>query len=197
MPAMATSDAGAHDRAGRPVEGSPGAPSLPPAITVLPARAVTVSPASAVAVSPGCAVTLSAACAVTLSLALTIVLAGAVDAEHAVQYRFLVLGFVTDADGRPVAEQPIQVIRDKTGLAYRGATDSRGFYVVVVRLGDESAGEPLTLSIGPAASIHIVAHFDPKNHADERGTRVDLVAGRIVERPESFPPTLREFLGGS
>jgi hypothetical protein len=75
--------------------------------------------------------------------------------------------------------------------SYTGARDGAG------RRGAGSPGTPsLTLAIGPAASIQIVAHFDPKNHADDRGTRVDLVARRILERAESFRPTLREFLGG-
>jgi hypothetical protein len=128
------------------------------------------------------------------AVALAIAFAGAGSAEHALPFRFVVLGFVTDTGGRPVADHPILVVREKTGLAYRSATDASGFYVVVLRLGDESAGEPLTLSIGPAPTVRIVARFDPANHADERGTRVDLVAGRVVERAQSFRPTLREFL---
>ncbi len=114
-------------------------------------------------------------------------------AEHEVFYRFVVLGYAIDATGRPLPHQPVELIRDKTGFSYLGETDDTGFYVIVARLGDESVGERLTLKISEAAS-KLAARFDPKNHADDRGTRVDLVAGKPVERAAWFPSTLRHFL---
>jgi hypothetical protein len=64
----------------------------------------------------------------------------------------------------------------------------------VVRLGDESAGETLTLGVGKAATT-ITARFDPVNHSDDRGTRVDLEGTKFVERTAGFRPTLARFLG--
>jgi hypothetical protein len=128
-------------------------------------------------------------------LVLTFVLAGGAlaAAEHEVFYRFVVLGYARDATGRPLAHESVELIRDKTGFSYLGETDEAGFYVIVARLGDESVGERLTLKIGQAAA-KLTARFDPTNHTDDRGTRVDLVAGRPVERAAWFPSTLRHFL---
>lgn len=116
-----------------------------------------------------------------------------VGAEHTVYFRYVVLGFVKDAGGKLVRGRPVEVIRDKTGLTYHGETDEQGFFVVVVRLGDESAGETLTVRIGTAVT-RIAARFDPANHTDHRGTRVDLEGPKFVERTSAFRPTLVRFL---
>lgn len=131
-----------------------------------------------------------------LPLALALLLAGAslAAAEHRPYYRFIVLGYVTDAAGHPVADREVELVRDKTGFSYLDRTNARGFYVIVARLGDEDLGERLTLRLG-GATVAITARFDPADHVDERGTRVDLVAGRPVERAAWFPSTLRAFLG--
>jgi len=115
-------------------------------------------------------------------------------AEHTVYYRYVVLGFVKDARGKLVGGHPVEVVRDKTGLVYPGETDEQGFFVVVVRLGDESAGETLTLRVGQAVTT-ITARFDPVNHTDDRGTRVDVEGTKFVERTAAFRPTLTRFLG--
>lgn len=116
-------------------------------------------------------------------------------AEHEVYYRYVVLGYVQDAQGAPRRAQTVELVRDRTGLAYRAETDAQGLFVLVARLGDESAGEILTLHVGDRHT-RIAARFDPGNHVDERGTRVDLVGGRFVERAASFPSTLARFLQG-
>jgi hypothetical protein len=125
-------------------------------------------------------------------LALAVAAAPAV-AEHTVYFRYVVLGFVKDGDGKLVRGRAVDVVRDKTGLAYHGETDERGFYVVVLRLGDESAGETLTLRVGNATTT-IAARFDPANHTDDRGTRIDVEGRRFVERTSAFRPTLVRFL---
>jgi hypothetical protein len=117
-----------------------------------------------------------------------------VSAEHEVYYRFTVLGYARDAAGTPRPSQSVELIRDKTGFSYLGETDAAGLFVIVARLGDESAGEGLTLLLG-AARAQLTARFDPANHSDERGTRVDFEGGRVVERPAWFRSTLANFLG--
>jgi hypothetical protein len=113
--------------------------------------------------------------------------------EHTVYYRYVVLGFVKDAKGKAVAGREVEVVRDKTGLAYRGRTDEQGMFLIMVRLGDESAGETLTVRAGGAATT-VTARFDPANHFSDRGTRVDLDGTRYVERHEAFQPTLARFV---
>lgn len=122
--------------------------------------------------------------------------AGVASAEHEVYYRYVVLGYVTDAGGQPVSGRMVKLVRDKTGFSYLDETNQQGLYVLVARLGDESAGETLTLRVGELRT-RVTARFDPANHTDERGTRVDLQGTRFVERAAWFRPTLAHLLGSS
>jgi hypothetical protein len=134
---------------------------------------------------------------VVAAIALCLVLAVAVShAEHEVFYRYTVLGYVKDAGGRPVRGREVKLVRDKTGFSYLGEADAKGLYVIVVRLGDESVGEQLTLSTGKV-SMRITVRFDAQNHRDERGTRIDVEGPKVVERAAWFPSTLALFLGTS
>jgi hypothetical protein len=114
--------------------------------------------------------------------------------EHEIYYRYTVLGYIKDGAGKPRAGQTVELIRDKTGFSYVGRTDEAGLFVIVARLGDESAGESLTLRLGDT-HLSLVARFDATNHTDERGTRVDVNGTRVVERPGSFRATLATLLG--
>lgn len=128
-----------------------------------------------------------------LGLLVAVVAAPAV-AEHEIFYRYTVLGYVKDAAGKPSPGQTVELIRDKTGFSYLGETDESGLFVIVARLGDESAGESLTLRLGTTRQ-RLVARFDAANHTDERGTRVDLEGARVLERPAWFRSTLATLLG--
>ena len=131
------------------------------------------------------------------SLVLAVLLPGLVApaaAEHEIFYRFTVLGYVKDARGKPVAEATVQVVRDKTGFSYLGVTDARGLFLVLTRLGDESVGEALTVRQG-TTERRIAVAFDPTNHADERGTRVDFEGARAVEHAAWFRSTLLNVVG--
>jgi hypothetical protein len=127
---------------------------------------------------------------------LIVLMAAPAAAEHEVYYRYTVLGYVKDAAGKPRPSQTLELIRDKTGFSYLGETDADGLFVIVARLGDESAGEGLTLRYG-AVRTRVTARFDARNHTDERGTRVDLEGGKAVERPTWFRSTLTKLLGAS
>lgn len=123
------------------------------------------------------------------------VLAGAGTArpEHEIFYRYTVLGYLEDGLGKVRAGVGVELTREKTGFSYLGTTDASGLFVVIARLGDESLGERLRLRAG-SDSVVITARFDPADHRHERGTRVDFVAGKPVERPAAFAATLRRFL---
>lgn len=129
-----------------------------------------------------------------LVVLVAVVLVAVVGAEHEVYYRYVVLGYVNDDRGKPLAGQTVELVRDKTAFSYLGETDNQGLYVITARLGDESVGERLTLRAG-TRSTRLSARFDPSNHVDDRGTRVDLEGDRFVERASSFRPTLARFLG--
>lgn len=126
-------------------------------------------------------------------LAVVLVAPARAPGEHEVHFRYTVLGLVQDAQGQPRGGLPVVLVRDKTGLGYRGETDPHGLYVVVARLGDETLGEDLTLRIGDART-RLTVQFEVDNHRDERGTRVDLEGARWLERPASFRSTLARFL---
>ncbi len=117
-------------------------------------------------------------------------------AEHRVYFRYVVLGYVTDDAGRPLRARTVRVLRDKTGIGYDAETDGDGLFVAVMRLGDESAGETLTVLAGKARAA-IVARFDPSDRRADRGTRVDLEGTRFVERPAAFQATLARVLGSA
>ena len=131
-------------------------------------------------------------------LALLVLLAGFLTgpaaAEHEIYYRYTVLGYIKDGTGKPQPGQTVELIRDKTGFSYLGRTDESGLFVIVARLGDERAGESLTLRWG-TARLRLVARYDATNHSDERGTRVDVDGARVLERPASFRATLATWLG--
>jgi hypothetical protein len=131
-----------------------------------------------------------------LVLTALVLTAASAQAEHEVYYRYTVIGYVRDAAGTPLRDQALEVVRDKTGFSYLARTDETGMFLFITRLGDEAVGESLTLQYG-AASLKLVARFDPSNHTDERGTRVDVEAGRFVEKPASFRSTLTQFLGSA
>jgi hypothetical protein len=126
---------------------------------------------------------------------LAAVAATTVVAEHEVFYRYTVLGYVRDA-GKPRPGQRVELTRDKTGFSYLADTDETGLFVLVARLGDESAGESLTLRVA-TTEARLVARFDPANHTEERGTRVDLEGTRVLERPAWFRATLTHLLGAA
>jgi len=114
-------------------------------------------------------------------------------AEHQVSYRYIVLGYVIDAENQGRAGVRVELQRDKTGFSYLGETDTDGFYVIVARLGDESVGESLHLR-AEGQAMTLTARFNPADHATERGTRVDFTARRPVESPSAFAVTLKRYL---
>lgn len=120
-------------------------------------------------------------------------LASTATAEHEVYYRYVVLGYVKDVKGVPLRGVTIELVREKTGFSYLAETDAEGFYVIVSRLGDESAGERLRIKAG-SPSTTIIARFDPQDHAVDRGTRLDFLGKKAVERSTWFASTLKRFL---
>ena len=120
-------------------------------------------------------------------------ISGVARAEHQVSYRYIVLGYVIDAENRGRPGVRVELRREKTGFSYLGETDTNGFYVIVARLGDESAGESLHLRAEGQATT-LTARFDPADHATERGTRVDFTVRKPVESPTAFAVTLKRYL---
>jgi hypothetical protein len=115
------------------------------------------------------------------------------DATHLPDHRFLVLGFVTDGEGRPIAGVKVIVTRLKTGLEYPTTTEREGFYLVVLHLHDEDEGERLGFD-ARGTKGEVRARFDKRDKKVERGTRVDVRADRLMENRPAFAETLRAYL---
>ncbi len=128
-----------------------------------------------------------------VALLATVVSAMPAAATHAPDHRFILIGFVTDGQGRPLTDLPVVVTRVKTGLAYQTRTEGDGLYFVIIHLHDEDQGESLRVSAN-RVSGEIRASFDMRDKKVERGTRVDVRGDQVVERRESFAETLRAYL---
>ena len=114
-------------------------------------------------------------------------------AEHEPNHRFVLIGYVKDAKGKPLEGALVEVVRVKTGLLYRETSDRDGFYVIIVHLHDEDLGDSLEVSTrGRSATVK--AEFNPKDSTTERGTRIDFVGQKIEERRSWFSATLKAFL---
>ena len=128
-----------------------------------------------------------------LSLAALVGASMPAGATHLPDHRFLVLGYVTDADGRPVAGARVVVTRLKTGLEYPTTTERDGFYLVVLHLHDENLGEALGVD-AKGVKGEVRARFEVSDKKVERGTRVDVRDRRLVENRSAFAETLRAYL---
>lgn len=126
-------------------------------------------------------------------LAGTLAWPATVPATHLPDHRFLLIGYVSDASGRPVAAAPVIVTRLKTGLEHRTRTEPDGLYFVVLHLHDEDEGERIGIEVSGGRG-EIRARFDVRDRKVERGTRVDFRGGRLVENRAAFAETLRRYL---
>jgi len=131
--------------------------------------------------------------AAVVAAGLLVGLGGPARGEHEIHYRYIVLGYVADAQGVPRGSTPVELVRNKTGFSYLAESDATGFFLIIARLGDESVGEALTLRVERAATT-ITARFDPADHGAHRGTRVDVQGATFRERAAFFAPTLARFL---
>jgi Carboxypeptidase regulatory-like domain len=127
-----------------------------------------------------------------LTLMLGLIAAPA-NATHLPDHRFLVLGFVTDAEGHPVAGARVVVTRVKTGYEYPTSSERDGFYLVILHLHDEDEGERLVID-AKGVKGEVRARFDTHDKKSERGTRVDVRGDRLVETRAAFAETLRDYL---
>lgn len=132
-------------------------------------------------------------CSLPAALVLLVLSTAPAGATHGPDHRFLVIGVVTDAEGRPLANAPVVVTRLKTGLAYPTRTEADGLYLVVVHLHDEDEGEALSVSANGVTGA-VRARFDPSDKHVERGTRVDVRGREVREDRRALAETLRAYL---
>ena len=138
-------------------------------------------------------VAVSPTVAAVVAMALVLSFAARVEATHEVDHRYVILGSVRDATGRPLARTVVRAVREKTGLAYEAETDGDGFYLVILHLHDEDVLDPLRVAVG-RATLRVEARFNPLDPQTPRGTRVDFGGGVARERPEEFAAALARYV---
>jgi len=101
--------------------------------------------------------------------AVVVVLSGcfaAAHAEHEADHRYIVEGYVLDAQENPRADVKVAVTADE-GLLGEGVTDRRGFYRIPLHLHNPDLGKQLTVKAGDRAA-RIEVTFDPGDKETER-----------------------------
>jgi hypothetical protein len=99
-----------------------------------------------------------------------------VQAEHEVDHRFIVEGYVCTEDGKSMANQEVMVKDTRIPLGKTTYTDSDGFYTVTLHLHNENQGDPILVAAGDREQ-RLTAKFDPKDMKAERKMVVNIGAG--------------------
>jgi hypothetical protein len=101
-------------------------------------------------------------------------------AEHTVDHRYTIWGYVKDADGAPI-QDALVVISDRPDVRLGVArTNTHGQYRVQLHLHNSDLGRQLTIE------AHQVSHrlrvtFDPDDTFSERRHRVDFLGAQVHE----------------
>jgi MYXO-CTERM domain-containing protein len=106
-------------------------------------------------------------------------------AEHEVDHRFVVEGFVCESDGRAVSDVEVMVKDTRVSVGKMGYTDSRGHYKVTLHLHNENQGDPILVTAKDQEQ-RITASFDPKDIRTERKATVNFGAGCVREGSDSW-----------
>jgi hypothetical protein len=97
-------------------------------------------------------------------------------AEHEVDHRFIVEGYVCGGDGKSMANQEVMVKDTRIPLGKTTYTDSDGFYSVTLHLHNDNQGDPILVAAGDREQ-RLTAKFDPKDMKAERKMMVNFGAG--------------------
>jgi len=112
---------------------------------------------------------------------------------HEIDHRYLVVGYVQEGSGQAIPRSRVRLVREKTGLSHETMTERDGFYLLIVHLHDDDAGEALQITAG-RAQARIRAWFHPGDAARHRGTRLDFLGAQARERSDLFDETLADQL---
>lgn len=97
-------------------------------------------------------------------------------AEHEVDHRFIVEGYVCGGDGKSMANQEVMVKDTRIPLGKTTYTDTDGFYSVTLHLHNDNQGDPILVAAGDREQ-RLTAKFDPKDMKAERKMIVNFGAG--------------------
>lgn len=106
-------------------------------------------------------------------------LASSVQAEHEVDHRYEIRGYLLDENDRGIADQDV-IAFDGTNPLARGKTDSSGYYSLHLHLHNEDNGRRLRLRAGlHQADLRVT--FDPGDLTTIRVHDANFVGGKFVE----------------
>jgi hypothetical protein len=97
-------------------------------------------------------------------------------AEHEVDHRFIVEGYLCGEDGKSMANQEVMVKDTRIPLGKTTYTDSDGFYSVTLHLHNDNQGDPILVAAGDREQ-RLTAKFDPKDMKAERKMIVSFGSG--------------------
>jgi hypothetical protein len=97
-------------------------------------------------------------------------------AEHEVDHRFIVEGYLCDADGKSMANQEVMVKDTRIPLGKTTYTDGDGFYSVTLHLHNDNQGDPILVAAGDREQ-RLTAKFDTKDMKAERKMIVNFGSG--------------------
>lgn len=111
---------------------------------------------------------------------LAVLCAGPVHAEHEVDHRYTVEGYVLDARKIPQSDV-IVTVTTREGLVGRAVTDRRGYYRVQLHLHDPDLGRELTVKAGDRQA-RIRVTFDPADKHTARVHDLNFVGAETSEK---------------
>jgi hypothetical protein len=100
-------------------------------------------------------------------------------AEHEIDHRYNVRGYVLDDQEEALVNQEVQVF-DGASLLARTKTDSSGFYSMYLHLHNEDKGKEIRLRTG-SGEADIQVSFDPADDTTQRVHDANIVGGKLVE----------------
>lgn len=106
-------------------------------------------------------------------------------AEHEVDHRYNVTGFVLDGDRQPVANSAVNIRMGNKTIGTQ-TTSPQGYYNIRLHLHDDDFGQKLVIKSGTDEAT-ITVKLTPGDNATPRIHYANLVGGRLVEEPLSKP----------
>lgn len=114
-----------------------------------------------------------------------VLLPAATLAEHEIDHRYNVTGFVLNGDGQPVADSVVSIRMGNNTIGTQ-KTNPQGHYNIRLHLHDADLGQKLVIKSG-ADEATITVRLTPGDNATPRIHYANLVGGRLVEKPLSKP----------
>lgn len=117
-------------------------------------------------------------------------------AEHEVDHRYNVRGYILDQDENAISDQAVRVF-DGGNMLGEGKTDSSGFYSVHLHLHNDDHGRKFSLRSG-ASQAEFRVSFDPSDLTTLRVHDANFVGNEYIEGPLSrfrIPPWVYPLVG--